>query len=91
MLPLFLVETTPHLQNWRRNEMRVPQANESKEERATPCRSPSRTYGSDVRLTPALQSDSRREICDRPPSAQKIRSTPFLSGSISRNESNDCY
>lgn len=81
----------PHSQDWRRNEIRVKQGSESKEERATPCRSPSRTYGSDARLTPALQSDSRREICERAPSAHSMRSTPLLGGIISRNESNDCY
>lgn len=76
----------PYNQNWKRNEARIQQSSESKDERATPCRSPSRNVGNEIRMTPTLKSDSRREMCERPVSSQNHRSTPLLVGTISRNE-----
>ena len=73
-------------QNWRRNEMKVEQKFQENEDRSTPCRSPSRNMNTDVRMTSTLQSESKREMCERPVSSQSHRSTPLMRAAISRNE-----
>jgi hypothetical protein len=81
--------TPVYKQDWRRNEKRVF-STQIKEERSVPNRSPSRTLMSQARVTPLLQYESKREMCEtnNVTTSQSRTSTPFLIGRISRNE--DC-
>lgn len=54
---------TPHSQNWRKTESRVDSNNHMQNDRSTPCRMPSRSSSTPVRLIPDVQVESKRETC----------------------------